>query len=100
MSRRRLDAESVRDSVLFTAGNLDLSVGGRPAEHFVYIEDFSPRFDYASFDVDSPSSYRRSVYRAVVRSVQDPFMESLDCADPSALTPKRNVTLTAIQHWP
>jgi hypothetical protein len=24
-------------------------------------------------------------------------MESLDCADPSLLTPKRNVTLTAIQ---
>ena len=24
-------------------------------------------------------------------------MEALDCADPSALTPKRNVTLTAIQ---
>ena len=97
MSRRRLDAESVRDSVLLVAGNLDLSVGGQAAEQFVYIEDFSPRFDYASFDVDSPPSYRRSVYRAVVRSVQDPFMESLDCADPSALTPKRNVTLTAIQ---
>ena len=97
MNRRRLDAESVRDSVLHAAGNLDLTVGGPPAEQFVYIEDFSPRFDYASFDVDSPASYRRSVFRFVVRSVQDPFMESLDCADPSALTPKRNVTLTAIQ---
>ncbi len=97
MNRRRLDAESVRDSVLYAAANLDLAVGGPPAEQFVYIEDFSPRFDYANFDVDSPASRRRSVYRFVVRSVQDPFMESLDCADPSALTPKRNVTLTAIQ---
>ena len=97
MNRRRLDAEAVRDSVLHVAGNLDLAAGGPPAEQFVYIEDFSPRFDYANFDVDSPASRRRSVYRFVVRSVSDPFMESLDCADPSALTPKRNVTLTAIQ---
>ena len=97
MNRRRLDAEAVRDSVLYVADNLDLAVGGPPAQQFVYIEDFSPRFDYANFDVDSPASYRRSVYRFVVRSVADPFMESLDCADPSALTPRRNVTLTAIQ---
>ena len=97
MNRRRLDAEAVRDSVLHVAGNLDLAVGGPPAEQFVYIEDFSPRFDYASFDVDSPASRRRGVYRFLVRSVADPFMESLDCADPSALTPTRNVTLTAIQ---
>ncbi len=97
MNRRRLDAEAVRDSVMYVAGNLDLAVGGPPVEQFVYIEDFSPRFDYANFDVDSPASFRRSVYRFVVRSVSDPFMESLDCADPSTLTPTRNVTLTAIQ---
>lgn len=87
----------MRDSVLRVAGNLDLTVGGPPAQQFVYIEDFSNRFDCANFDVDSPASYRRSVYRFVVHSVADPFMESLDCADPSAQTPKRNVTLTAIQ---
>ena len=97
MNRKRLDAEAVRDSVLHVAANLDLAVGGPPAEQFVYIEDFSPRFDYAGFDVDSPASRRRGVYRFLVRSVSDPFMESLDCADPSALTPTRNVTLTAIQ---
>jgi hypothetical protein len=32
-----------------------------------------------------------------VRSVPDPFMECLDAADPSLLTPKRNATLTALQ---
>ena len=37
------------------------------------------------------------MYRFLVRSVPDPFMECLDCADPSILTPKRNTTLTAIQ---
>jgi hypothetical protein len=29
--------------------------------------------------------------------VPDPFMERLDCPDPSVLTPKRSTTLTAIQ---
>ncbi|HEY3963268.1 MAG TPA: DUF1553 domain-containing protein, partial [Planctomycetaceae bacterium] len=52
---------------------------------------------YERFDVDSPASFRRSVYRFIVRSVPDPFMECLDCADPSLLTPKRNTTLTALQ---
>jgi hypothetical protein len=37
------------------------------------------------------------VYRFLVRSVPDPFMECLDCADPSLMTPKRNTTLTSIQ---
>ena len=32
-----------------------------------------------------------------MRSVPDPFMESLDCADPSLNVPKRNTTITALQ---
>ena len=97
MNRRRLDAESVRDSALMLTGKLDLAMGGPAAAQFVYEEDFSPRYLYQEFDVDRPESYRRSVYRMLVRSVPDPFMESLDCADPSQLTPKRNATVTAIQ---
>jgi Protein of unknown function (DUF1553) len=47
--------------------------------------------------VDSPASYRRSVYRFIVRSVPDPFMDRLDCPDASLITAKRNTTITAIQ---
>ena len=97
MNRRRLDAESVRDSVLLISGKLDLTMGGPSVEHFFFKDDHSPVYDYARFDLDRPESYRRAVYRFIVRSVPDPFMESLDCPDPSLLTPKRNSTLTAIQ---
>ena len=97
MNRQRLDAESVRDSVLYITGKLDLTMGGPSVEHFFFKDDHSPIYDYTRFDLDSPASYRRSVYRFLVRSVPDPFMESLDCPDPSLLTPKRNSTLTAIQ---
>jgi hypothetical protein len=96
-NRRRLDAESVRDSVLQIAGSLDLEMYGPPDEHFRFVNDHSPIYDYAGFDADDEAKMRRSVYRFLVRSVPDPFMESLDCPDPSILTPKRNVTLTAVQ---
>jgi uncharacterized protein DUF1553 len=97
MNRTRLDAESVRDAMLAANGRLDLTMGGPSVQQFFFKDDHSPVYDYARFDVDSPANFRRSVYRYIVRSVPDPFMESLDCADPSILTPKRNTTLTAIQ---
>ena len=97
MNRQRLDAECIRDSMLYAAGQLDERMGGPSAKQFFFKDDHSPVYDYERFDVDSPLTNRRSVYRFIVRSVPDPFMESLDCADPSILTPKRNVTLTSLQ---
>jgi mono/diheme cytochrome c family protein len=97
MNRARLDAESIRDAMLFVSGKLDLAMGGPSVQQFFFKDDHSPVYDYARFDVDDPRSHRRSVYRFLVRSVPDPFMECLDCADPSILTPKRSTTLTSIQ---
>ena len=97
MNRSRLDAESVRDSVLAASGKLDLTMGGPSVQQFFFKDDHSPVYDYTRFDVDSPASYRRSIYRFLVRSATDPFMDRLDCPDPNLLSPKRNITLTAIQ---
>ncbi len=97
MNRTRLDAESVRDSTLAVAGKLDLTMGGPAVRQFGFKDDHSPVYDYAAFDPDAPGAYRRSIYRFLVRSVPDPFMERLDCPDPSLQTPKRTTTLTAIQ---
>jgi mono/diheme cytochrome c family protein len=96
-NRRRLDAEAVRDAVLATSGKLDLTMHGPSVRQFAFKDDHSPIYDYARFDVDDANAFRRSVYRFIVRSVPDPLMECLDCADPSLLTPKRNTTLTALQ---
>jgi hypothetical protein len=97
MNRTRLDAEAVRDSILAIAGKLDLTQGGPSAEFFLFKDDHSPIYDYARFDPDASGAHRRSIYRFIVRSVPDPLMERLDCPDPSVLTPKRSMTLTAIQ---
>ena len=97
MSRTRIDAEALRDGMLSVAGKLDSTMGGPSVQMFWFKNDHSPTYDYARFDPDSPGAYRRSIYRFIVRSAPDPFMERLDCPDPSVLTPKRSTTITAIQ---
>ena len=97
MNRTRIDAEALRDAMLSVAGKLDDTMGGPSVQMFWFKNDHSPIYDYARFDPDSPGAYRRSIYRFIVRSVPDPFMDRLDCPDPSVLTPKRSTTITAIQ---
>lgn len=97
MNRARLDAETIRDSMLHVSGKLDLTMGGPSVQQFFFKDDHSPVYDYTRFDVESPAGNRRSIYRFIVRSVPDPLMDSLDCPDASILTPKRSVTVTALQ---
>jgi hypothetical protein len=91
----RLDVESFRDALLSVSGRLDPTMGGPGDRAFRFKDDHSPVYDYAGADPEA--SRRRGVYRFAVRSVPDPFYEALDGADPSILTPRRNVTLTALQ---
>jgi hypothetical protein len=97
MNRSRLDAEAIRDSVLSVAGQLDLTMGGPGFRDFGFKDDHSPHYAYAEYDPDAAGTQRRSVYRLIVRSVPDPFMETLDCADPSQIVARRNETLTPLQ---
>ena len=97
MHRTRLDAECIRDAMLAASGQLDLTMGGPSDRQFHFKDDHSPVYDYTRFDVDSPAGRRRSIYRLLVRSVPDPFMDCLDTADPSQLVARRNTTLTALQ---
>jgi hypothetical protein len=98
MTRRRLSAEELRDSVLSVSGKLNLKMGG-PGFYLFALEktDHSPHFEYHKFDPDDVASHRRSVYRFIARSQPDPFMTLLDCADSSQSTPRRTETLTSLQ---
>jgi hypothetical protein len=98
MNRQRLDAESVRDAVLAVSGKLDLTMGGPGFELFRFKDDHSPIYDHSAIDkINDPATFRRTVYRFTVRSVPNPFLESLDCADPNINTPVRSTTITALQ---
>ncbi|MFM1921493.1 MAG: hypothetical protein RLZZ303_3127 [Candidatus Hydrogenedentota bacterium] len=97
MERRPLEAEALRDAILAVSGKLDLSMGGPPFDTYAFEDDHSPRYKYAQHDPADPRAFRRSIYRSIVRSVPDPWMTSLDCADPSQSVPVRNQTITALQ---
>jgi hypothetical protein len=65
---------------------------------FRYKDDKSPVYDHTDVAaINNPANWRRTVYRFTVRSVANPLLECLDCADPSINTPVRNSTITAQQ---
>ncbi|MFN0017453.1 MAG: PSD1 and planctomycete cytochrome C domain-containing protein [Pirellulaceae bacterium] len=99
MHRSRLEAEQVHDALVQIAGAADLAMGGKSVRQFIQTPGIhvTPNVDYQNFNPDDPANYRRSVYRFVFRTLPDPFMESLDCADASQLTPARTVSVTALQ---
>ncbi len=68
---RRLEAEAIRDSLLFLTGKLDRSEGGPPVDG---------------------GSYRRSVYLRVQRNNLDPFLGAFDAPVPSSSRGKRDAT--------
>ena len=98
MNRRRLSAEEIRDSILSATGVLNGTQGG-PGFYLFKLEhpQHSPHYEYHKYDPTNPMSYRRAVYRFVVRSQPDPFMTILDCADSSQSTPVRDETITSVQ---
>ena len=96
--RRKLEAEVLRDAVLQASGRLDLSMGGPGWRDFVIEQpEHSPHYRYDLADPADPRTFRRSIYRFVVRSQTQPWMTSLDCADPSMRVDKRNESLSALQ---
>ena len=97
-NRRKLEAEAVRDTVLLVSGKLDLKMGGPSFKDFVIEKpEHSPHYQYHLHDPEDPKSHRRSIYRFIVRSQQQPFMTTLDCADPSMQVGRRNESLSPLQ---
>ncbi|MEL6105236.1 MAG: DUF1553 domain-containing protein [Planctomycetota bacterium] len=92
---RRLDAESLRDNILFVSGQINLQRGGPPYQDFethVHNSQF-----YKMVDRDHPDVYRRTIYRTWIRSGRSQLLDVFDCPDPSTTAPKRTVTTTPLQ---
>jgi hypothetical protein len=85
-NRRRLDAECVRDTMLFVSGRLRLDAGG-PTYPAKMTADYGYRHD----------DTRRSVYSPVFRNALPELFEAFDFADPSMVTGRRNVSTVAPQ---
>lgn len=74
-SRRRLDFESMRDSLLFISGRLDLTMGGRPIDL-----------------VSEPLSSRRTVYALVNRQDLPSMFRAFDFPVPDQCLERRSRT--------
>jgi hypothetical protein len=74
-NRRRLDFESMRDTLLAVSGRLDETVGGRPG-----------------MLGDSPFPTRRTLYGFIDRQNLDGIYRTFDFASPDASSPRRYVT--------
>ena len=73
---KRLDAESLRDSILAVSGRLSEQFGG-PAH---------------SAGFDNPSFTKRAIYAKVSRTSPDSMRLTFDFPSPSNSSPKRNIT--------
>lgn len=91
-SKRRLDAESMRDAMLAASGELDLSPrpGSLVAELDVQSAAMVPFNRKIPEDLDG--SMHRSVYLPVMRDQLPDVLRQFDFAEPSLVTGKRDVT--------
>lgn len=98
MTRRKLEAEAIRDSILSVSGKLNLNMGGPAFQDFVIDKpEHSPHYEYDRYNPEDEKTHRRAVYRFLVRSQLQPFMTTLDCADPSVSVDKRNQSYSPLQ---
>jgi Protein of unknown function (DUF1553)/Protein of unknown function (DUF1549)/Planctomycete cytochrome C len=90
---QRLEAEAIRDSILFVSGRLDPTLGGKtvPLRNKQFV------FDHTSIDHTRYDSLRRAVYLPVIRNNLYPMFEQFDFPDPTMPTGNRNATTIAPQ---
>jgi hypothetical protein len=95
MTPQRLEAETIRDTVLIVSGELNPTMYG-PGYHDFRTFNFNSQF-YEMLDPVGATFNRRSLYRTWVRSGRSQFLDVFDCPDPSAQAPKRAITTTPLQ---
>jgi len=101
MPRRRLEGESVRDSILAVSGDLDRGAGG-PSVGFrgvwgdehpsLNLYAINIRADYTPFHLP-----RRSVYLPMLRTAKPELLALFDAPDDKATSPRRTETTVAPQ---
>ncbi len=91
--RLRLEAESIRDTLLALGGNLDLS----PALEHPFPPQHEWKFTQHNAFKAVYESDHRSVYLMTQRIQRHPFLAIFDGADPSASTPVRPTSTTPLQ---
>ena len=90
---QRLEAEEIRDAMLYTCGWLDMTIGGKtiPLHNREFV------FNHTSKDATTYESARRALYLPVIRNHLYNMLEQYDYPDPTMPTGSRNSTVIAPQ---
>lgn len=91
---RRLDAEAIRDSILFVSGKLNLQMYGRGFDFFNQRGGLS---DYQAKETFDESGWRRMIYAHKIRMESVDIFGAFDCPDAGQMTPRRNQSITPLQ---
>ncbi len=95
---RRLEAEPLRDAILFVSGKLDLRMGGPGFDLFEPggstaqgVRVYTPRKEFG------PPEWRRMIYQSKPRMRLDDTFGVFDCPDAGQIAPKRTSSTTVLQ---
>ena len=92
---QRLSAEEIRDTMLFTAGELDERMGGPGFRLYEYTRDNVAT--YTPLESFGPETYRRSVYHQNARSSRIDLLSDFDAPDCAFSASRRVPTTTPSQ---
>lgn len=90
---RRVEAEVIRDSLLFVSGNLDRTAGGS----LLHVGNREYLFDHTSKDGTKYDSLRRTVYLPVIRNNLYDLIQLFDGTDATLPTGDRATSTVATQ---
>ena len=96
MTPRRLEGEAIRDAMLVVAGKLNKQLGGESFEDVKTYYNSGTTY-YEPIDVDGDAFFRRTVYRFNPRGGRSALLDTFDCPDSAATTPRRAITTTPLQ---
>jgi mono/diheme cytochrome c family protein len=94
---RRIEAEAIRDSVLFASGSLNPAAGGPGVSLF---EPKTERKDFGEWrplEEPGPSTWRRSIYLMRMRGADDGVFKPFDMPDCGQVRAKRSESTTPLQ---
>ena len=99
MSRRRVEAETLWDSVHTVAGTINLKMGGRPVVPPLAEDEIAALREKWQWPVsgDPTEHTRRGLYVLVLRNFRFPMFEVFDAPVNSTSCPERDVTTVAPQ---
>jgi hypothetical protein len=91
---RRLEAEAIRDTLLFVSGQLNFAAGGSGFSFFKSrggLSGFPPVTQFGTNEL------RRMIYQHKIRMESVPVFGAFDCPDAGQAMPQRSQSTTAIQ---